>query len=343
VHGQVDNRKLAIVDPESKSYREVESDLNQIGTTFSVNGNYAYVVGGGSTLPQVLAEIDVNLLKVTRYVYETRIPIDSSYLTKPREITVPGKDGRQVHAIFHPAHNPEINHSGPTPLLVTAHGGPTDRATAVANLGYNYFTTRGIAVIDVNYGGSTGYGRQYRQALNGEWGVIDREDVISVVLELINQGVAKNGEILIQGGSAGGFTVLNVLVNSDAFAAGASYFGVADLTGLAMETHDFESRYLDSMIGPYPERKDLYEERSPITHAENLSSPLIIFQGLDDKVVHPSQSRAFRDVCVRKGIKHKLFEFEGEGHGFIKAENIITCLENEISFYGEVLGFRPQI
>jgi dipeptidyl aminopeptidase/acylaminoacyl peptidase len=196
-------------------------------------------------------------------------------------------------------------------------------------------------VVDVNYGGSTGYGRQYRQALNGNWGIIDREDVISVVLALIDQGVASKDQILIRGGSAGGFTVLNVLVNSDVFAAGASYFGVSDCSALATDTHDFESRYLDSMIGPYPERKDLYDERSPLNHADNLSSPLILFQGLDDKVVLPEQSRAFRDVCVRKGIKHKLFEFEGEGHGFRKAETIITCAENEIGFYGEVLGFTP--
>jgi dipeptidyl aminopeptidase/acylaminoacyl peptidase len=341
LHGQVDNLKLAVVDPKTKSYQDVSSNLNAFNPTFSVHGNHAYAVGGGSTLPQVLVDIDLTHLEVTRHIYQTKVPFDISYLTEPRQITVPGKDGRLVHAILHPAHNPEVNFSGPTPLLVTAHGGPTSNATAVVNLQYNYFTSRGITVVDVNYGGSTGYGRQYRQALNGNWGIIDREDVISVVLALIDQGVASKDQILIRGGSAGGFTVLNVLVNSDVFAAGASYFGVSDCSALATDTHDFESRYLDSMIGPYPERKDLYDERSPLNHADNLSSPLILFQGLDDKVVLPEQSRAFRDVCVRKGIKHKLFEFEGEGHGFRKAETIITCAENEIGFYGEVLGFTP--
>ena len=150
-------------------------------------------------------------------------------------------------------------------------------------------------------------------------------------------------QILVRGGSAGGYTVLNVLVNSDVFAAGASYYGVASLEGLALETHDFESRYLDSLIGPYPERKDLYIERAPITNAENLTSPLILFQGLEDKIVPPEQSRAFRDVCVRKGIKHEYHEYPGEGHGFRKAENQIHCIEHELNFYGEVIGFIPKL
>ncbi len=343
VHGNVGNRKLALVDPVAKSVQNVSSDFTEMGPTFSVNENYAYVVGGGNSFPQALAEVDLNLLKVVRHVYETKVPIDPSYLTRPRLITVPGNNGRQVHAIFHAAHNPDINHSGPTPLLVAVHGGPTDRARAGANLKYNYFTSRGFAVVDVNYGGSTGYGRKYRQTLNGTWGVVDREDVISVVLELINQGVANRNEILISGGSAGGFTVLNVLVNSDVFAGGASYFGIADLIGFANQTHDFEARYLDSMVGPYPEKQELYGENSPSTHLENLTSPLILFHGLDDKVVPPSQSRVFREACIRKGIKHAYFEFEGEAHGFTKAANIVMCLENEIGFYGEILGFTPQL
>ena len=185
--------------------------------------------------------------------------------------------------------------------------------------------------------------RVYRRALNGKWGILDREDCISVVEHLVEVGIANRDQILVRGGSAGGFTVLNVLVNSELFAAGASYFGVASLEGLALETHDFESRYLDSMIGPYPERRDLYIERSPITNAENLTSPLILFQGLDDKVVPPEQSRAFRDVCLRNGIKHEYHEYVGEGHGFRKAENQIHCREHELNFYGEVLGFTPHL
>ena len=195
----------------------------------------------------------------------------------------------------------------------------------------------------MNYGGSTGYGREYRNLLRGQWGVVDREDTIAVVDHLIDAGEVDGAKVLITGGSAGGFTVLNVLVNSDRFAAGASYYGVADCTALALDTHDFESRYLDSMIGAYPAEAELYKERSPLTHAQNLTSPLIIFQGLDDKVVPPAQSEAIRDICVEKGITHRYFEFEGEGHGFRKASSIITFYEAELTFYGEVLGFTPEL
>ena len=223
------------------------------------------------------------------------------------------------------------------------HGGPTAHEAAVISLEHSYFTSRGIAVVEVNYGGSTGYGREYRNLLRGAWGVVDREDVIVMVDHLINAGEVDGSKILIRGGSAGGFTVLNVLVNSSRFAAGASYYGVADCTALALDTHDFESRYLDSMIGAYPEEAELYKERSPLTHSQNLTSPLIIFQGLEDKVVPPAQSEAFRDVCVAKGIKHKYFEFEGEGHGFRKASSIITAHEEELNFFGEVIGFTPLL
>jgi dipeptidyl aminopeptidase/acylaminoacyl peptidase len=178
--------------------------------------------------------------------------------------------------------------------------------------------------------------------MRGAWGIVDREDVIAVVDSLIYAGTVDANKILIRGGSAGGFTVLNVLVNSNHFAAGASYYGVADCSALALDTHDFESRYLDSLIGKYPEDADLYVERSPLTHAHRLSSPLIIFQGLDDKIVPPAQSEAFRDVCVNKGIKHEYHAFEGEGHGFRKASSIITSMESEMKFYGEVLGFIPE-
>ncbi|NCW35383.1 MAG: S9 family peptidase, partial [Actinobacteria bacterium] len=196
---------------------------------------------------------------------------------------------------------------------------------------------------DINYGGSTGYGAKYRHLLDGQWGVIDYEDVISTVNYLVETGVAAEGKIFIAGGSAGGFTVLNALVHSNVFAAGADFYGVAELTMLATDTHDFESRYLDSMIGPYPQRKDLYLERSPLTHAEKLNTPLIIFQGTEDKVVPPSQSEAFRDVCIRKGITYKYFAFEGEGHGFVKSESMITSLEESLLFFGNAGGFTPHL
>ncbi len=343
VHGFVDNQKLTILDPETGIFEDIATEFNHFETYFAIAADLLYVVCAGPTISQALIQVNLTLRKVTEILYKTEVPFDPKYLTTPYQIEVPGKDGRKVFAIMHPAHNPDNEHIGSTPLIVTVHGGPTAHVSATLDLGFNYFTSRGIAVVDVNYGGSTGYGREYRRSLNGKWGILDREDCISVVEHLIEVGAANKDQILVRGGSAGGFTVLNVLVNSNVFAAGASYYGVASLEGLALDTHDFESRYLDSMIGPYPERRDLYIERSPITHAENLTSPLILFQGLDDKVVPPEQSRVFRDLCVRKNIKHEYHEYSGEGHGFRKAENQIHCRERELIFYGEVLGFKPQL
>jgi dipeptidyl aminopeptidase/acylaminoacyl peptidase len=340
-HGPVGSRRMTIVDPEDKIFSDIASELNNFKPTFSIHENKAYVVGSGTSSLEQLVEIDLEILKVSAIITKTEPPVDPRYFPKPREIQITGKNGRAVFAILHPAQNPDFTESEKVPLMVVAHGGPTDHESASVKLIYTYFTSRGISVIDVNYGGSTGYGREYRNVLRGQWGIIDREDVISVVDALIHAGLADKEKILIRGGSAGGFTVLNALVNSDDFAAGASHFGVGDCIAFAAETHDFESRYLDSMIGLYPEQEILYKQRSPITHADHLSSPLIIFQGLDDKVVPPAQSEAFRDICAKRGIKHEYMTFEGEGHGFQKATSIIACAEAELKFYGEVLGFQP--
>ena len=280
---------------------------------------------------------DLEEMKVKRTIRPNPIPIDASCAPEIKEVTIPG-NGRDVHVILHKPKHPGHQINGATPLLVQVHGGPTAHSSAIAKLDYLYWTTRGFTIADVNYGGSTGYGSAYRHLLYGQWGVVDYEDVISTVTYLIAEGIADPKRVFIAGGSAGGFTVLNALVHSNSFAAGADYYGVAELSMLATDNHDFESRYLDSMIGPYPERKDLYDQRSPLTHAEKLSTPLIIFQGTEDRVVPPSQSEAFRDVCARKGIKHKYFAFEGEGHGFVRAESIITSLEESLIFFGEAGG-----
>jgi len=340
--GAVDSRKIAIVDPTSGTFIDVQSPLTDFEPTISAGNGKAYAFGGSAKVTSELIEIDLSTLKSTA-VFATPPPIDSKYFPSPHEITALRPDGRKVYAILHPAAHPDFEPSEKTPLMVVVHGGPTAHSPATLSMKYSYFTTRGISVVDVNYGGSTGYGREYRNLLRGQWGITDREDVIAVVDSLIATGTVDAKKILIRGGSAGGFTVLNVLVNSDHFAAGASYYGVADCTALALDTHDFESRYLDSMIGKYPEEAELYKQRSPLTHADRLSSPLIIFQGLDDKVVPPAQSEAFRDVCVAKGIKHEYHAFEGEGHGFRKASSIITSYEAEMKFYGEVLGFTPDL
>jgi dipeptidyl aminopeptidase/acylaminoacyl peptidase len=343
VHGAVDARKIVRVDPQTRAMQDLNSELTDFKPSLSVSSSKAYAVGASGKVVSELIEIDLNTWQVSNVVSSLEAPVHASFFPSPHEISVVRADGRKVFAILHAAHHPEFEPSEKPPLMVVVHGGPTANSSATLSMKYAYFTSRGISVVDVNYGGSTGYGRQYRNLLRGQWGVVDCEDVLAVVESLIAQGVCAADKVVIRGGSAGGFTVLNALVHSKSFAAGASYYGVADCTTLATDTHDFESRYLDTMIGAYPAEKDLYIARSPITHVNQLSSPLILFQGLDDKVVPPSQSEAFRDACAAKGLKHAYVAYEGEGHGFRQVSTIVSSLETELKFYGDVLGFEPQL
>jgi len=343
VHGPVDARKIVRVNPQTLAMQNLASDLTDFKPSLSVSNAKAYAVGASGKVVSQLIEIDLLSWQVGDVVTSMESPVDASYFPKPHEISAVRSDGREVFAILHSAHHPDFEPSEKPPLMVVVHGGPTANSCATLSMKYAYFTSRGISVVDVNYGGSTGYGRQYRNLLRGQWGVVDCEDVLAVVESLIAKGTCAADKVVIRGGSAGGFTVLNALVNSKRFAAGASYYGVADCTTLATDTHDFESRYLDTMIGAFPAEKDLYIARSPITHVNQLSSPLVLFQGLDDKVVPPSQSEAFRDACAAKGLKHAYVAYEGEGHGFRQASTIVSSLETELKFYGEVLGFEPQM
>jgi dipeptidyl aminopeptidase/acylaminoacyl peptidase len=307
----------------------------------SVQGDRIYAIGGAPKTLAALVELSTGNQKSSVTIKEVLAPINEDFLPTARALEFPSKDGRTVHAFMSPATNPNFVGDELPPVIITVHGGPTGNTSGVASIKRAFFTSRGFTVVDVDYGGSTGYGRAYRETLKGQWGVVDTEDILAVVAGLIADGLADPKKIVIRGGSAGGYAVLNGLVHSKVFAAGANYYGVAELIMLAEDTHDFESRYLDSLIGPYPERKDLYVERSPLTYADNLTSPLIIFQGSDDPIVPPSQSQAFRDACIRNGIKHKYFEFEGESHGFRKSQTITTCAIEELKFFGEVLGFVP--
>lgn len=342
IHGPVTNRRLALVDPKSGSTQDFAGEFNLVFPSFDSDGERIVAFVASNSAFPTLVEFDAATASIGRVIRPNPLPIPATYAPKIQEISIPG-NGREVKVILHEPRHPDFVTSGPTPLLVQVHGGPTSHSFANAKLDYLYWTTRGFTVADINYGGSTGYGSTYRHLLDGNWGIVDYEDVITTVKHLVDTKVADSKRTFISGGSAGGFTVLNALIHSDVFAAGADYYGVAELSGLATDTHDFESRYLDSMIGPYPARKDLYDQRSPLTHSDRLSTPLIIFQGLDDKVVPPSQSEALRDVCVRKGITHKYFPFEGEGHGFVKSESIITSLEEELRFFGAAGGFQPKI
>jgi len=221
------------------------------------------------------------------------------------------------------------------------HGGPTSHSKPELSLATQYWTSRGFALVDVNHGGSSGFGREYRERLNGNWGIVDVGDVVAAVRYLIDEGWVDGNRTAIRGGSAGGFTVLAALAFHDVFRAGANYYGVSDLEALAHDTHKFESHYLDRLVAPLPEGRAIYEARAPIHHLEGFKRPLITFQGAEDRIVPPGQSRAIVAALERKGVPVEYIEFEGEQHGFRKAENIVRSLEAELAFYGRVFGFVP--
>jgi dipeptidyl aminopeptidase/acylaminoacyl peptidase len=227
------------------------------------------------------------------------------------------------------------------PLLTLVHGGPTAQSSPARRATVQFWTTRGFAVVDVNYGGSSGYGRAYRQALEGNWGVVDAEDVIAAVRYLVSTRRADVNRVAISGGSAGGYTVLVALSTSDVFRAGADYFGISDMTALARDTHKFESRYIDSLIGPLPQAQAIYDERSPLNHLDGFKAPLIIFQGADDPIVPPNQSALIADALRARKVPLAYILYPGEGHGFRKPQNIINSKQSELSFYGQVFGFTP--
>ncbi len=270
-------------------------------------------------------------------------PVDLAYVSRPRAIEFPTGDGEVAYGFYYPPTNPEFEPPGgeAPPLIVESHGGPTSHATPALDREFLYWTSRGIGVVDVNYRGSSGYGREYRNKLRGTWGVVDNEDCLSAALYLADEGLADRDRLAIRGGSAGGYATLCALTFHDGFAAGASYFGVADAEALATDTHKFESHYLDLLIGPYPEQAELYRERSPIHHVESLRSPVILFQGLEDKIVPPNQAETMAAALERNGVPYAYLPFEGEEHGFRKAETNIRCLEAELHFYGRIMGFEP--
>ena len=224
------------------------------------------------------------------------------------------------------------------PLLVLTHGGPTGASSDVLDSKVQFWTSRGFAVLDINYSGSTGYGRAYRERLNGQWGIADVTDAVGGAEAMVAAGKADPARLAIRGGSAGGYTTLAALTFHHTFKAGASYYGISDLEVLQQDTHKFESRYNESLIGPYPAAREVYVARSPIHFTDRLSCPIILFQGLDDKVVPPNQSEMMAAALRKKGLKVKYVTFEGEQHGFRKAENIIRALEEELAFYRDVFG-----
>jgi dipeptidyl aminopeptidase/acylaminoacyl peptidase len=271
------------------------------------------------------------------------IAIDSEYLSEPEAIEFPTSNGLTAFALFYP---PKAKHfAAPAgerpPLLVISHGGPTSATTSALRLSVQYWTSRGFAVVDVNYGGSTGYGRAYRERLKGNWGIVDVEDCINAARYLERRGAVDGKRMAIRGGSAGGYTTLCALVFHKVFAAGASYYGVADLETLARDTHKFESRYEESMVGPYPQAAAIYRQRSPVHFAERLSCPVVLLQGLEDKVVPPSQAETMISALRAKNLPFAYVAFPSEGHGFREAANIRRSIEAELYFYSKTFGFTP--
>jgi len=263
------------------------------------------------------------------------------YFSVPRAIEFPTEGGLTAHGFFYPPQNPDYRapENEKPPLIVKSHGGPTAAASTALSLSVQYWTSRGFAVLDVNYGGSTGYGRQYRERLNKKWGIVDVDDCVNGARHLADRGEVDGDRLIITGGSAGGYTTLCALTFRHTFKAGASHFGVSDAEALARDTHKYESQYLTGLLGPYPERRDIYYERSPINFPERLSCPVIFFQGLEDKIVPPNQAEMMVAALKAKGLPVAYVPFAGEQHGFRRAENIKRALDGEMYFYSRVFGF----
>lgn len=273
----------------------------------------------------------------------TVVDVDTHYYSSPQTIVYPTAGNDEAHAFYYPPHNPDYQATADTspPLVVMFHGGPTGATSNILSLRTQYWTTRGFAVLDVNYRGSTGYGRVYRDKLLGSWGIVDVEDAVAGAQYLVSQGKADAAQLAIRGGSAGGYTVLAALTFTDVFSAGASHYGVSDLEALAKDTHKFESRYLDSMVGRYPQDIAIYKARSPIHHTDQLNAACIFFQGLEDQVVPPNQAEMMVEVLRNKGLPVAYVPFVGEQHGFRQAKNIKRSIELEYFFYASVFGFTP--
>jgi dipeptidyl aminopeptidase/acylaminoacyl peptidase len=330
---------LAVLDLTGRTLREIETPFTEFGS-LRADGDTIVFRAGAPDRPGAIVTLDLKtgahrILKTTTGLIDDpalRLP---AYLSKADSIAFPTSGGDTAHALFYPPHNPD--YAAPAgdkpPLLVKCHGGPTSAASSSLSLGTQYWTSRGIAVLDVNYRGSTGFGRAYRDKLAGTWGIVDVDDAIAGARFLIARGVVDDKRIVISGGSAGGYTTLAALVLHDFFAGGASYYGVSDIAALARDTHKFESRYLDWLIGPWPAAEALYRDRSPLTHADRLGKPVIFFQGDEDAIVPPNQTEMMVEALRRRGIPVGYFLFTGEQHGFRKSENIKRALDAELAFY----------
>lgn len=329
---------LARLDTTTGVFDDIDlGDHTSIGL-LDIDGTRVLLRTAGAQTPGGIRILDLG----SGELKDVRLSLDDvppeQYLPVAQQITFEGPK-REVHAVVYPPRNPD--QTGPDgelpPYIAFVHGGPTAHVAPRLDPVYAFFTSRGYGVVDVNYGGSSGYGREYRNRLRGQWGIVDVEDTVAAVEGLADLGLADRARLAIEGGSAGGWTVLAALTSSDVFACGASYYGVAELEKFVAETHDFESRYIDGLIGPLPEAAELYRSRAPLNNVDGLNCPVLLLQGLDDPIVPPAQAERFRDALVAKGIPHRYIAYEGESHGFRKVETIIDARESELAFYREYL------
>lgn len=333
---------LARVSGDSGAVQELDLGLAET-RGLVVGSDKAFFIASFPAAPGGIVELDWAAPELRLIRTSQSLSLPPLAISIGEAIAFPSSEGETAHGFYYPPKNPDFQ--GPVderpPLLVLVHGGPTSHATAGLNSKIQFWTTRGFAVLDLNYRGSTGFGRCYRHSLNLAWGDKDVADAVNGARYLAESGQADPEKLLIRGGSAGGFTVLAAHAFYDVFAAGANYYGVSDMEALAQDTHKFEARYLDQLVGPYPEDQTLYRERSPIHHLEGFTKPLIVLQGEEDEVVPPSQSEAIVEALKAKGVPVSYLSFAGEQHGFRKAETIIRAIEAELAFYGQVLGFTP--
>jgi dipeptidyl aminopeptidase/acylaminoacyl peptidase len=352
--------RLGVLDPETSQLTDLNLPYNVFAAGHSAAGRTVATIAGAPTVPMTVIAVEIparagnsQAVRVRELSRSADGMPDPAYLPVPRAARLTGPTGSVVHALVYPPANPAVK--GPDterpPYIVWVHGGPTAHVAPRLDLEKAFFTSRGIGIIDVNYGGSSGYGRAYRERLRGEWGIVDVTDVMTAALALAEAGEADRKRLGIRGGSAGGWTALAAVTSSiglageagegGVFAAAASYFGVADLRAFAAHTHDFESRYLDGLIGPLPESEALYTARAPVGHVNDGTCPVLLLQGLDDPVVPPAQAESIAADLAAHGIPYAYITFAGESHGFRRTENIATSLEAELSFYGQIMGFIP--
>ncbi|WP_234358657.1 LpqB family beta-propeller domain-containing protein [Streptomyces sp. NRRL B-24085] len=343
VHG-TGSTALAILDPETGELVDAAGPWTEFAPTLAVHGERVVAVGASPRTAHEVVELDARTGRARVIGAEHDDPVDPAYYPEPQIRVFTGPDGRDIHAHVYPPHHPGCRAPGDElpPYVVWAHGGPTGHAPLVLDLSIAYFTSRGIGVAEVNYGGSTGYGREYRNRLREQWGVVDVEDCAAVALALADEGTADRDRVAVRGGSAGGWTAAASLTTTDVYACGTIVYPILDLTGWGTgETHDFESQYLESLVGPLAEVPGRYAERSPVEHADRVTAPFLLLQGLDDVICPPAQCERFLARIAGRQVPHAYLAFEGEGHGFRRADTMIRALEAELSLYAQVFGLNP--